>query len=65
MGMATPTPRRKWDDNHTVGVPMTYVQYDSPTQGTPSRELGPRFEIRVCKTCRSSESVCRCPWRTR
>ena len=59
--MAMPQPIPKWDDEHTVAVPMTYVRMD----GTSANgvEVGPRHTIRVCETCRKSRELCTCAWR--
>jgi hypothetical protein len=62
MGMAAPSPTLKWDDAHTSAVPMTYVNYDSPT-GASYTEVGPRFTIRVCSGCRKGRTLCLCAWR--
>ena len=53
--------RKKWDDEHTTNVSMSWVSHEG-TEAT-GRYLRPARPIRVCKTCRSSERICRCAWR--
>ncbi len=58
-----PVPARLcWDDEHTEPVKMGWFRYSgTENQG---RYLGPAADIKVCRGCRRSRSLCRCSWRT-
>jgi len=61
MGMAQPDPILKWDEAHTREVKMMWIRYRGTS--TSYDYFGAAPSVRVCKTCSSAKTICRCAWR--
>ena len=64
MGMAMPIPQKKWDDEHTVDVPVSVGWLNEPGTQANAHQHWYSSAIRVCKDCRRSQTLCTCAWRT-